>query len=235
MKWYEKFDYERNPFELDPLNTKFNLLGRDKEAKEILYRIISGNIFLIEGKEGMGKTVLLKHAIDNFKGHGKVIYIDGNKMSGSINVKRLLMNRSGLIKGKLSKKIAEDMILLLDNVQCLSKRDNEKIKYYFDQNNLKSVIFTTIDYSGVNIGEAVKDRIGNNFIKLKNLSVKVALEIVQERLDGAKVFSNVLLKELYESSDKNIKKFLFNCGEICELVIEDGREKATKEDIKRIK
>ena len=52
MEWYYELDFEDNPFEVDPLISDFNLIGREKEANEILYRILSGNMLLVEGKEG---------------------------------------------------------------------------------------------------------------------------------------------------------------------------------------
>ena len=54
MKWYEKLGFDENPFELDPLKTEFSIMGVDKEAKEVLYRISAGSMLVIEGKEGSG-------------------------------------------------------------------------------------------------------------------------------------------------------------------------------------
>ena len=109
--------FDENPFELNPFNIDFALVGRKNEAEELLYRIEAGSMMVIEGKEGSGKTALLKHAIDNFKGKGKVIYVDGNKLSKRLNIDSLLIKRSGFLRGKLLKKKPKEMILLLDNVR----------------------------------------------------------------------------------------------------------------------
>jgi len=219
MEWFEKLDFEDNPFNLDPLETDFELVGRYKEAEEVLYRIASGNILLIEGKVGTGKTALLKHAIDNFKGKGKVIYVDGNKLNKRLDVSNLLKKKG--------------MILLMDNVQYLSKKNNEKIKYYYDEDQIKSVVFTTTDYNLVNFTDAIKNRIGKNVIELKDLSQSNALEIVKERLGDKKILPDEVLTQLYKDSG-NIKEFLRNCGLLCSYVIEKGKEKAEKEDIKKM-
>ena len=59
-------------------------------------------MLLIEGKTGTGNTGLLKYAIDNFKGEGKVVYVDGNKLNKKLNERDLLKKKG--------------MILLMDNV-----------------------------------------------------------------------------------------------------------------------
>ncbi len=219
--WFEELGYDENPFELNPLNTNFKLEGREKETEEILYRITSGSMILIEGNVGTGKTELLKYAIDNFKGKGKVIYVDGNNLNKRLNISNLL------------KKKPKGMILLMDNVHYLSKRNNEKIKYYYDEDHIKSAVFTTTDYGLVNFTDAIKDRLGKNIIKLKDLNQSNALEIVKERLGDKEIISEDILKQLFKDS-KNIKEFLKKCDLLCSYVVGKGKEKAEKEDIKKI-
>jgi len=125
------------------------------------------------------------------------------------------------------------MILLLDNVQYLSKKNNERIKYNFDEDHIKSVVFTTSDYSLVNFTDAIKNRIGNNIIKLKDLSQSNALETVKERLNEQNILPDDVLKQLYKDSN-NIKEFLGNCNALCSYVVEKGKDKAKIEDIKKI-
>ncbi|MCK4521444.1 MAG: DUF815 domain-containing protein [Nanoarchaeota archaeon] len=221
MEWFEELEFENNPFNLNPLETDFGFIGRDKEAKELLYRIISGNMLLVEGKAGTGKTALLKYAIDNFKGKGRVIYVNANKLNKRLNISNLL------------KKKPKGMILLMDNVQYLSKKNNERIKYYYDQDYIKSVVFTTTDYSLVNFTNAVKNRIGRNIIKLKNISQNNTLKTAKERLNNNKILPDDVLKQLYKDSN-NIKEFLINCDLLCGYLVEKGKEKAKKEDIKKI-
>ena len=176
-------------------------------------------MLLIEGKAGTGKTALLKYAIDNFKGKGKVVYVDGNKLNKRLNVSDLLKKKG--------------MILLLDNVQYLSKKNNERIKYYYDEDYIKSAVFTTTDYGLVSFSDAIKERIGNNIIKLKDLSQSDALEIAKERLGDKDILPDDVLKQLYKDSG-NIKEFLSNCDALCSYVVKKGKEKAEKEDIKKM-
>lgn len=222
MEWYYELDFEENPFEVDPLISDFNLIGREKEANEILYRILSGNILLIEAKEGVGKTALLKYAIDNFKGKGKVIYVNAKKLSRRLNISELIRKRP---KG---------MILLMDNVQYLSKKNSERIKYYYDEDRIKSVVFTTTDYSLVDFTDAIKERLGHNIITLKPLKPNEIVNIVKDRLEENKdMFPDDVAKKLFTSS-KNLKEFIVKCDILCSYVIEEDRETASIDDIKKI-
>lgn len=221
MVWYKEFHFRKNPFSVDTLNTKFDIIGRDVECEEVIYRIASSSMLLIEGKYGVGKTTLLKHAIDNFKGKGKVIYIDARKLNKRLDIAKLIHKKP---KG---------MILLLDNVQYLSKKNNDKIKYYFDQDRIKSVVFTTTAYSDVNFVDSIKDRIGTNIIKLRPLNQSTTLEIAKERLNPIDIMPEVVLKKIYDNTS-NIKDFIRMCNTLGEYLANEGKEIASLYDLKRI-
>jgi len=214
-------NYEK-AFETDPFKTNYELIGRDEEAKEIIYRINSGSMLLIEAKEGFGKTALLKYAIDNFKGKGKVIYVDANKLNKRLDIASLL------------KRKPKGMILLIDNVQYLSKKNNEKIKFNYDEDKIKSVIFTTTSYSLVNFSDAIRDRIGKNIIRLKRHDHKHVLEIISQRIGNSVMLPDDVIKELYYDSE-NLKEILIKCKLLCKYAKENGREIVDIKDISKIK
>src|SRR3989344_1135071 len=102
--WYEKLDFDENPFKNGDLINYQDLID------EILYTISSGNILFIEGKEGTGKTALLKEAIKKFGGKGKIAYIDCNKVDNP-NIEDVITKKSSFF-AKLSGKKPKDMIVL---------------------------------------------------------------------------------------------------------------------------
>jgi len=209
---------KKNLFNLNPLETDFELIGRDLETKEILYRILSSGMLLVEGNTGSGKTALLKYAIDNFKGKGKVIYLDCQRLNKRLNISDLL------------RKKPNGMILLLDNVQELSKRNNLRIKDAYDKNSIKSIVFTTTDYDLINFTNSIKDRIGNNIIRLRKLNENESLEIIRDRFDNDDLISEDILKEIFVQA-KSIKVFIFKCNELIKYVLENGLEQATMSHI----
>lgn len=224
MEWYEKEGFDNNPFEPDPLKHSYGLVGQDKGREELVYRILSGGMVVIEGKPGSGKTHLLKHAIDNFRGEGKVIYVDGKKLSKHLNIEKLL-------KGRVFKKIPKDMILLLDNVQNLTRTNSEKIKYYYDQDNIKSVIFTTDDYAKVNFTDSIRDRVGKHVLKLKDLSKASAVEMVKARLNGKDTLNDDYIEKVIALSEKNPADILANSAQLYEHLVKNGKE---VKDIKKV-
>ena len=61
MEWYEELDFDENPLEIE---TRY--VGNEVLLDEVFYSIISGNILVIEGEKGSGKTRVLKEVIRKF-------------------------------------------------------------------------------------------------------------------------------------------------------------------------
>jgi len=197
------------------------LMGRDAEKAEVVYRIASGNMLLIEGARGVGKTALLKHAIENFKGLGKVVYIDVGTFGRRLDITRLLRGRP---KG---------MILLIDNVEYLSESNNKKIKYFYDQDYIKAVVFTTGDLKAVSFSDAIMSRIGRNVLKLKELGSEEILRIAEDRVGGDFVIDDKVLSKLYKESG-NLRRFLVNCDLLCGYLNKGGRDEAEVDDVGKV-
>ena len=210
--WYEEYDYDENPFEIDPIvDEPRQLVAREEEEKEIIYRVLAGNIIFVEGGAGKGKTALLRHVIENFKGHGKVIYVDAKRVNKTLNVERLLIG-ANKVRGELLGKKPKNMILLLDNIENMTPRNWERIKYYFDQNYIKSVVFTGKSYANVKFPESIKSRVGTRILKLNLLSSEEALQIIQERLgdEYEDVLTDEEIIQLFKLSKGDLKNFLLN-------------------------
>lgn len=223
--WWKKIDLEENPFSSEDSEP----YGLDKVIEETVYRVESGSIIFIEGQKSMGKTSLLKSLIKRFKGKGRVIYVDASKIDRDINIERLMKARYGFF-GRLFGFTPKDMILLVDNVQLLSKKNEERIKFYFDNNYLRSAVFTGESYSKANLPRGLRERIGSRVVKLVPLSEEEAVEAVRSRI-GSKLMSREIIKKIYKLSGKNMVKFLQNCNELCEKYIETGEDSITDKDI----
>ncbi len=197
------------------------LIGRDEEKRELVYRIASSGMLLIEGAKASGKTALLKYAIDNFKGLGKVVYIDVGTFGKRLDITRLLKGRG---KG---------LILLIDNIEYLSQSNNKRIKYFYDQDYIKAVVFTTSDSKVINFTDAIRSRIGRNVMKLKALSKSEVLKIAGDRLEGDYVVSDKVLGELYKRS-KGLKDFLMNLENLCSYLDSVDKIEAEAADVDEI-
>lgn len=231
MKWYEEMGLEENPLGVDTVGTVYELVDRERECKELLYMILSGNMMVIEGKPGFGKTMLLMYAIDNFKGKGKVIYVDARKLNKKLDIEKLMIKRYGFFKGKVLGRLPRNMILLLDNVESISRRNCEKIRYYFDQNYLKSVILTTTDYESLNISEALRNRIGRRVLKLEPLPDQLFSDMVTERVHSSEILNKDVILYAYRKASRSIKKALLFLDMACDIAKEANRSSVENADI----
>ena len=183
-------------------------------------------MLFIEGKPGTGKTTLLKFAIDNFKGRGKVIYINCKKMDKELDIEKVLLKKYGFFSRLLNKK-PRDMILMLDEVQYLSKKNTEKIKYYYDQNYIKAVVFTSKNFTASKLAPSLKHRIGSRVITMGDLTEEDAIALIKSRIGNHPILNEEIVKEIYSKSNQNPKDLLQNCAGICKLAVEKGEQIVT--------
>tara|TARA_Y100000310_G_C20645424_1_gene796292 strand:- start:1032 stop:1724 length:693 start_codon:yes stop_codon:yes gene_type:complete len=224
MEWYEELDFDENP-----LVTETRYVGNENVLDEVFYSIVSGNILAIQGESGSGKSRILKEVIRKFGGHGRVAYINCKKLEKELNVEDLIINKNGFF-GRLMKKYPKGMILLLDDVEHLSEKNMERIKYYFDRNYLRSVILASKDITNLNLNASIKQRI-RKMIKLTSLSDYEAVQVIRDKL-GEELLNDRLIKETYKQSDKNMKKFLANCEKLCRAYI--GNKEMKEEDVSKV-
>ena len=227
---YEEPDYYEDIFSPRP-NPSLPLIGYDEILDNLIYWVNSGNLIFIEGKEGTGKTSLLYKVIKKFKGQRKVVYLDCQKVKKNINIEKLLIQKYGVM-GKFFKILPNEMIVLLDNINFLSHKNAERIKYFFDQNNIKSVIFTGED--SANIPESIKHRIGKRWIRIPRLNKNTATEILFSRIEEIDLMDSATTNKLYTISDYNPKKFLSNCIRVFEYAEKLDKQKIFINDIRLI-
>lgn len=226
MTWYQQLDFDENPFE-DPENAR--LIGYEEIVNEVLYNIDAGNIIFIQAPPGSGKTAVLRKAINQFKGHGKVAYIDCTKIK-DLNIERVLEKASGLM-GTIFGSKPKGMIILVDNITDLSKKNSERIKYFYDQNYVKSIIFTGESISHVPFTPSLHDRI-KKIITLPSITEDHASAILKDRLRGMEYFGEDVSKELFVKSKRNLKTFMNNAEGLLKNALEHKHEKITLQDIK---
>ena len=228
LEWYEKLDFEENPF----VNEDFELIGYDDIVDDMFYNVAAGNIMFIEGKEGRGKTALLKQVINKFKGRGKVIYINCKKIEGDINIEKFLVRRYGFW-GRLKHKVPRDMVLLIDDIQEMSLKNSERVKYFYDQNYVRSIIFTGTSLKNLELSKSFLERI-SKVVKLRDITEDEAVTNVQTRLNNHEILPEEIIKEVFNLSKKNTKEFLQRCEELCKLAVEDGSNKVNLDHVAKV-
>ncbi|MBS3095316.1 AAA family ATPase [Candidatus Woesearchaeota archaeon] len=219
--WYNDLGFYENPFDA---NASHKLVSYEGIIDDVLYNISAGNIIFIEGKEGTGKTSVLKKAIQKFMGRGKVAYIECEKEK-SLNIEEVLKGKNSLIE-RLFKKMPAGMIVLMDDIAELDKKNTERVKYFYDQNYIKSIVFAGESYAKANFSESLKDRI-KAVIKINELKDYEAIDILNSRLGDKKLISDDIAREIFERTDRNPKRFLNACEELCKKISETKEPSVT--------
>jgi len=219
-KWYKSKGFKHNPLNIQA-EFKDILYGYDVLIEELFYRVSSGNIIFIEGDSG--KTSLLYKIIENYKGKGKVAYVDCSKITEDLNIKQLIANGKKGLKAKFNG-LPKKMILLLDNIDNLSDKNSEMIKYYFDQDNIQSVVMTSNSYKDVMLPDSIRHRIGNRIYKTKNLTEEEISELVLERLRYATFISESQVEKIVHRTHKKGLKVVFTEISAALLLMINARE-----------
>lgn len=224
MEWYEQLDYDENP-----LTVETRYVGNREVLDEAYYSVVSGNILIVEGADGTGKTKILKEMIKRFGGQGRVAYVNCKELEKELNVENVLAKKNGIL-GWLLKKYPRNMILLLDDVEHLSAKNVERIKYFFDTNRLRAVVVTTKDYQKLSLGESVKQRV-RKVVPMRTLSEYEAVQVVHDKL-GEEMLNDRLIKETFRQSERNMQTFLKNCELVCKAYI--ANKNLTENDVKDV-
>ncbi|MBI2136896.1 ATP-binding protein [Candidatus Woesearchaeota archaeon] len=211
MTWYEKHGYNEDPFSTRKGVFIEKAVNLTEPAEELAYHIGAGNIILVEGEKGTGKTALVFAAMERFKGEGRLIYFDCSK--DKVNLKKLLQNRHGIF-GKVLNILPKNMVLLLDNFRELPMQEIERAKYYYDNNYLRSIVFVGNGTS--TLPANIMDRIGNRVIRLKKLTDNDAIQLVKNRLGSLELLPEKTIRKIYRKSSGDANKFLENCSKALE-------------------
>ena len=222
-EWYEELDYDENPFTMEG-----ETYGFENLINELDYAVNAGNMVLVEGEEGTGKTKLLKEMIKKYGGFRKIAYVDCKKMEKSLDIETLMKKRNGTL-GRILNIKPKNMIVLLDDIDALSEKNCERIKYYYDQNYIRSVIFATRMGQTSIFSDSVKQRI-NKVLEMKPLSDYEAVQIVRDKVGD--LLSDHLIKEIYSMSDRNLKAFLSNCEKVSAVALK--QKQISREELNKI-
>ena len=231
--WFKKYGFFSNPFSIKPAPFDFKVIGQDKILEDLYYKVPNGNMAFIEGKFGNGKSTILKHLINKLRGERKVIYFACNRIDKDLDIEKLLIGKYGFW-GRLFKVHPKDMLVLLDEAQDLTPENTQRIKYFFDQGNIKSVVFTGVSYERCNLHESIKDRIGKDVLKLRELSDDEAILLIRNRIGETNLMSDEIVKKLWKLSNKNPRRLLQYSDMVCRKVVETDEKEVTDKVIKEV-
>jgi len=226
--WYRKLGFYNNPFSIKPAAFHDGLMGYEDLLDDVSYAILNNKVLFVEGDFGKGKTTLLKRILRDFGGKKQVIYFSCNRLDARLDVDRLLRGRYG-IWGKLFDLKPKDMILLLDEVQALSKRDCDRIYNYHKRGFFRSVVFVGKKYDKKNFTSEINSAL--QVFKLGKITEEDAVAIVRRRVGKLPLLPDSMIKKIFKLSNSNPRALLKNCEAVCRYAVEYGEDVVTEDII----
>lgn len=223
LTWYNELGFYNNPFSIKPAMFHNELFGNSSEISRITERMMKPGILFISGEFGTGKTSVLKKLIAEFKGNDfagkKIIYYNCNQSEKSINYDELLIGSGGFLR-RLFRIRKKNMMIFLDEMQDMNRKDLEQIKKYYDNGFFKSVVFVS-KYDDVALTRELEYAIGESKFKLGDMEDKEAVMMIRKRIGDLKFISDDIIVQIFYR-DENSRNFLKNCEDVCRYVFEKG-------------
>lgn len=144
IKKFEIIKYENQGLEEMPFSAKANpnVVGYKKVKKILMNFIRSGDICLLTGEPGTGKSSLLLWLAKNSK-FRNVFHIDASSIEKGFDIKKFLKNsRKGFDKFS---DYPKDSIILLDESQDCSPEVQKTLGSLWDHNCIKSIVMAQIN------------------------------------------------------------------------------------------
>ena len=227
---YKKLGINKNAFSNDAKKTMDDLIRNEEEADNLIYWVESESMILIQGPNASGKTRLAMEVIEEFRGEGKIIYIDLNTYNKELDIAHLLIGNQSFYR-KLLNKMPKEMILIIDNAHTLETDFYKRIQYFYDQGYIKSAIIIQQAGTRLELPESIKSRVGNKIITLKEMTKKEAIQLVNERLND--FIKKEQLEQIWDKKP-GLNNFLENCEKIISAYIEEDRQRLDTKFIQKV-
>jgi len=230
--WYNQLGFYNNPFMIKPAAYHDRILGSNGLVDEVIDKIRSGNVLFIDGDYGSGKTTILKRVIHEFGGKKRVVYYSCNRSENGLDVQRLAKGGRSFLQ-KIFGVQPNNMILLLDEVQDISRSDSEALYKSFDDKTFKSIVFVGKDFKKVELNNELKNLIGSNVIRMKSLNDDTAVEFIRARIGNLRIIPDSVIKLINKKADGNPRRLLKSCEEVCKYAVENFEDEVTEEIVKK--
>jgi len=205
--WYKRYGWNSNPFSV---KCSTELVGFDKEKDALLNYVSAGDMCIVVGEPGAGKTSLLKWVKQQMSLLHKGIYLNAEDISDQFSLRK-----------HVGKPLLRKRILMLDEAHQCDDVFMKDMKAMWDTNVLKSVVIAQIG-NKMDYPESFTNRVGGRIIRLSGMDVEKAKELIRMRSRGNNQFSDDVISLIVDDAKHNPRKILENCEIIC-MNLEPGK------------
>ncbi len=215
--WYKEFGFRNYP--LDPRSNP-NLIGVDKQEDELVNYILQGNMCLLCGFTGSGKTSMLRRIQKNPKLKGiQFVFISADGVDKQYQIDNAIKSSKSFVDMLLFRK-PRKIVVLLDESHLANRILTESIKskwnYVYPNGDkmIQSVIVSQIDSQlGTNFSGSFIDRLGHRKVEMRRLEPEELIQVLRQRLhNGSKNIADMFdedgIQFLAKSADGSVRALL---------------------------
>jgi DNA-binding MarR family transcriptional regulator len=215
--WYKQLGFSKYP--LDPRSNP-QLVGVDDIERQILDYITQGNMCLLSGFTGSGKTSMLLRLMKHPQlAQYQFIFISADGIKRDYDISDAFSDSQSFVDKLLFKK-PRNVVVLLDESHLANRILTESIKskwnyvYPDGMKMIQSVIVSQIEPQlGTNFSGSFMDRLGKRILQMKRLDVTDLAQVLKIRLETTTknyvdVFDQDALELLCKSADGSVRQLL---------------------------
>ncbi len=217
-KWYRRFKWKNNPFSIKVNSEIF--VGLTEERKTLASLVEGGNICLLIGDNGVGKSSLLRWLETRIKNF-TILYINSEWVKNDFDPDVWLKKQASFFRS-----YPKNIVLLIDEAQKLDNRLRIDVQAMWEQGIVKSIVFSHDGEAKYeSLPTQLKSRIGNRVIRIKKLKKEDAYDLIRLRSGGKNPFDANAMDEIIKRSNGIPRKVLELCERVCILTDKDAISK----------
>lgn len=211
MAWWKYYGFITNPLDIRP---SYELVGLSNIEKTLINSIENGEIILLYGDIGSGKTSLAYKIMRDYSDIYNFIYVNG-EIERKTNLIKLVENKKYNKFLFLKFEIKKPIILILDEFYNFDPDVVKQIKYLYDNNLVKSCILIQISDVLENITPSFANRIFKK-IEMPKLNSDDIIKIIRNRLKDKIRFNKDFLVSIIVKNNYNVRSVLIELNNILE-------------------
>ncbi|BFI73425.1 hypothetical protein YN1_4120 [Nanoarchaeota archaeon] len=207
--WWRKYGFIRNPLDIRPNE---ELIGVDDIIKKVENSIKNGEIFLLYGPIGSGKTSLAFKIKKDLSDTYNIIYINGEydkdinkKIEENLYIKFLFFK----FKNKLP------IVLILDEFYNFPEDVSKELKYLYDNKIAYSIMLIQPSPQIMNATPSFLNRLQEK-IEMRFPDENTIIEIINKKLKGKIKFDGEYLKRIIRKNGNNVRSIFIELNNILE-------------------
>ncbi|MDT7890646.1 MAG: AAA family ATPase [Candidatus Nanopusillus sp.] len=209
--WWKKYGFSKNPLDIRPNE---DLVGVDDIIKKVKDSIINGEIFLLYGPIGSGKTSLAFKIKRDLSDRYNVIYINGEYERDKDLEEIIEKNKyNKFLFFKFENKLP--IVLILDEYYNFPEDVSKKLKYLYDNRIVHSIMLIQPSPQIMNATLSFLNRLYRK-IEMKFPPEDEILKLINKKLKGRVNLDERILRNLIRKNNNNVRQIFIELSNLLE-------------------